>query len=385
VKNRIRVAWVCTPLLYGIGGTWKHLTNWAASLDQNRFEAALFFGPVRADQAAPIREHFQRFRNLTVRAVEGLFPVRHWPIVGVKNLRSALEGWRPDIIHSIYIQSDFLGALARPASTRAHISSWESDPELWLTKGWKKPFYKLGFEICRKYIDHFVVLSSHLREAGIRDLHIPTSRISVIPIGLPAKEFPPRAYPELLLPLTTPRIGVISRLDPGKLVHMTVQAATQILKEFPDARFIIVGDGTERERLQRMAEELGIAGKMEFPGWRNDVPRLLAGMDVFVFTSTSEGLPVAVLEAQAAMVPTVSTRIGGVPDVITHGDNGLILEETTPKSIAESVLRLLRDPVLARSLAVHGRHKFERTYTIEHEMGALQDLYQRFCDTQGRR
>ncbi len=149
----------------------------------------------------------------------------------------------------------------------------------------------------------------------------------------------------------------------------------------PDARFIVVGgpDAFMPEyaaELKALAQELGLAESLSFLGDRNDVPRLLSGLDVFVWLSRDEGMPHVISEAGAACLPVVATRDNGSEQQITHGETGLFVPHESPTQVAFAITRLLQDQVLARRLGQHLRHKVEREYSAEALVPKWQALFE---------
>ena len=130
-----------------------------------------------------------------------------------------------------------------------------------------------------------------------------------------------------------------------------LHAATVVSREFRTVKFLLIGDGAERARLEVMTAELGLSKTVLFLGRRNDVPRLLACCDLFVLPSSAEGLPNSVLEAMAAGLPVVATRVGGIPEIIDDGASGLLVAPRDPQSLAAAILQLLANEEFARQLA----------------------------------
>jgi glycosyltransferase involved in cell wall biosynthesis len=147
----------------------------------------------------------------------------------------------------------------------------------------------------------------------------------------------PRADP--LLRDGVPLIGTVARLKPEKGVRYFVEAAARIAKLHPEARFLVIGDGPERDALSALASRLGVP--VWFLGARGDVPEFVGFLDVFVLPSLSEGTPLVTLEAMSAGVPIVATNVGGVPYQITDGRDGLLVPPRDPEAIATAVLRLI--------------------------------------------
>jgi len=152
-------------------------------------------------------------------------------------------------------------------------------------------------------------------------------------------------------------IGTVGSVTKEKGHAYLLEAAPRVIEKFPEAVFLTVGDGRERESLERMAGKLGIRNRAIFTGMRKDIPEILSVVDVFVLPSLNEGLPMALLEAQAARVPTVATRVGAIPKVVEDGVTGILIPSRDPAAIARAISRILSDKRVALEMARKG---FER-------------------------
>jgi glycosyltransferase involved in cell wall biosynthesis len=131
------------------------------------------------------------------------------------------------------------------------------------------------------------------------------------------------------------------------------EAARRVLQERPDATFVLAGDGESRDRLQRAATDM-LGDRVRFLGWVDDLPSLYAAFDVVALTSRLEGTPVALIEAAAAGKPVVATNVGGVSEVVRHGNTGLLVPPKDPVAVATNVLTLLDDPEGAARMGEEG-------------------------------
>ena len=140
---------------------------------------------------------------------------------------------------------------------------------------------------------------------------------------------------------------------------------------------MIVGEGPDRPRLEEEIEALGLSGRVRLAGERRDVPELLAAADVFVLPSASEGLPVSVLEAMAAGLPVIASRVGGVPEQVSDGETGLLVEPGDPSDLTAALDRLIADPSLRRRLGAAGRARAEQAFDLDPFRRAHVELYSR--------
>ena len=188
----------------------------------------------------------------------------------------------------------------------------------------------------------------------------PARKVRVIPNGVDVERFRPRPRDpvrceELGIPGHAPVAGIVAALRPEKNHRLFLDVARRVHGEIPAARFLIVGDGPEREDLERYAAELGIAGAVRFAGTRHDVPEMLSLMDVFILTSTMEANPVSILEALACRKPVVATDVGSVSETVLDGQTGYLAPPGDARTIADRVAGLLQDPAHADRLGRAGR------------------------------
>ena len=166
-------------------------------------------------------------------------------------------------------------------------------------------------------------------------------------------------------------VGTTASLTPRKGHADLLDAASRVTRAHPRTRFVIVGDaeGPEGqpyvEGLRARATAAGLGEHVVFTGWRSDVARVLHGLDVFVLPSHNEGLPRAVLEAMAASLPVVATRVGGTADLVMDGVTGLLVPPGAPLALATAIGRLLEDRALAGSMGEAGRRRVEAAFSVE--------------------
>ncbi len=162
-----------------------------------------------------------------------------------------------------------------------------------------------------------------------------------------------------------------------------VEAASAITREFPNARFVLVGDGALRKKFEARIAGSGLSKHFLFLGRRNDVPRILASCDLAVLPSKAEGLPNAVLEYLAAGLPTVATRVGGNAEIIEDGKTGLLVPPQDPARLAEAVLRLLREPGFADGLGKNGRAYVASEFSYRKMIESTDRLYTELLRARG--
>jgi glycosyltransferase involved in cell wall biosynthesis len=179
-----------------------------------------------------------------------------------------------------------------------------------------------------------------------------------------------------------PRAVLVSRLIPQKRVDRFLEALARARREVPALRGLVVGDGPERGPLERKAEELGVRAAVEFLGVRDDVRPLLSASDVLVLSSDDEGFPNVVLEAMEASRPVIATDVGDVRDVVRDGETGWVVPPAA-EVLAERLVRIARDPALARRMGVAGRTRLETRYGLAVLASNLLGVYRDLAGKEG--
>jgi glycosyltransferase involved in cell wall biosynthesis len=168
-------------------------------------------------------------------------------------------------------------------------------------------------------------------------------------------------------------VGSVARLDPVKDLGTLLSAFRRLAADREDARLILVGDGPERERLEASAREGGLAGRVHFLGARDDVRRLLPALDVYVNSSTYEGVSLTIVEAMATGLPVVATRVGGTPEVLEHGVNGRLVPAGGAEALGAALQELAGSDDARRRLGAAARETVERRFRFDD----MRDTYAR--------
>ena len=175
----------------------------------------------------------------------------------------------------------------------------------------------------------------------------------------------------------------------GEAARVVLRPAALVHRQSPQCRYLIVGDGPRRAALQTLAGELGLAGVVHFLGAGDDVPQLLALMDVFVLTSKMEANPVSILEAMASGKPVVATRVGSVPETVLDGRTGCLAAPGSADEVAAKILELLCDPVRAKAMGQAARQEVVAHWSIQRMVEGYQamlaGIYQRKAEKRGAR
>jgi len=172
----------------------------------------------------------------------------------------------------------------------------------------------------------------------------------------------------------------VARIAPQKNHALLLKAFAQGPASDPNAHLVLVGEGALREQLEQQAKNLGVAGQAHFLGLRADIPDVLGAMDVFVLSSDYEGNPLSVMEAMASGLPIVSTAVGGVPNLIESGKEGLIVQPGDVQGLSNAMASLLRNREARQSLGMAGARRARKNYDVPRMVQAYEELYENLVD-----
>jgi glycosyltransferase involved in cell wall biosynthesis len=301
---------------------------------------------------------------------------------------------RPQLVHARSAKARFLAPLAarlaRVPVTLQTVHGWSFNNAV----DRRRPLFIQLERLARKLCDATVLVSQQdltegvslgvLSPAGVAGGEAVVIRSGIdlgalAPLG-PAARRAVRAVEGVLD--ARPVISLVQRLSPPKTPLVFVHALPRILAERPDAAVWIVGDGPLRAAADAAVAATGLGARVRFLGLRKDVPDLVSASDVTVHSSLREGLPRVVLEALAVGTPVVATRVGGVPDAIADGVNGLLVPPEDPAALAAAVLATLADPAAAARRATAGRAAV-LPFSAHRMLDEQHALYQRLLARRG--
>ncbi len=192
--------------------------------------------------------------------------------------------------------------------------------------------------------------------------------------GISTGVFSPRPDPGNLVP----NLLCLGRLVPAKGQHVLLEAVARLRDSGTTFRLTVVGDGPDRQSLERRATELGLAESVEFTGavGQDEVHRYYDCADIFVLPSFAEGVPVVLMEAMAKEIPVISTRITGIPELIQHDRSGLLVSAADAQALADAIQRLIDDPELRKRLGAEGRKKVLDEYDLEKNIQGMIEFFE---------
>ena len=369
-RDRFRILYLIDDLT--LGGAQRALLSQAAALDRERFEVHVASLELRP--GGPLAQSFREagiavHTLTTVGEPLGLAPLR---------LRALVTSLRPDVVHTHLARAGIAGRIVARSrrvphvvSTLHHLSDW-TERRLHPMRILDRATLPLADRICAvsdAVRDAVASMSPALRERTVtlrngvvlEDFQIPEGGRAAARarLGLAPADFV---------------VGTVGRLEPSKGIETLLRAAAKASTRAPMLQLLIVGDGSDRWRLEELTRALQISSWVTFTGSRADVPRFLAAADLFACPSRSEGLGLAAIEALAAGLPVLASHAGGLPEIVEDRVSGRLLPPDAPEEWADAIAHAATHPESLepwRRAAARRAHAF----SIESSTAALERLY----------
>jgi glycosyltransferase involved in cell wall biosynthesis len=381
-ERLVRVV-VMVDTLVEPGGAERLAVENAVLLNPHRFERSFCITrwDDRLEHEEPARSLLRRLRDADVRVIK-------IPRSSKRNVRAwwplfhTLRDDRTDVLHAHMFGSNvwgtILGRLARVPVVVAHEHNWAYD------KSGLRPF--LDREIVARFCTTFVTVSEASRQLMIEHEGIDSRNIVVIANGVASRTRGDgaRVRRELGIPKHAPVVGSVGNLRAEKAYEVLIRAAVRLRSIVgPEVKVLVAGEGPQRAALERLVDECGVGGTVVLLGMRSDVPDLLAALDVAVCTSDYEGSPLTVMEYMEAGLPVVATRVSGVVDVVSDGENGLLVPPRDSEALAVATAQLLGNASERAKLGRRGRELRRELWSLDTWIRRIEELYERLLASCG--
>ncbi len=381
--SRARIVLLIDSL--GMGGAERLLTIYLQHFDTAHFEPRVCVLQIR--QNNPLSAEIQRL-GIPV----DLVPVRHLrDPLGVPHLVRYLRHQNVDLLHTQLEFSDTLGSIAAKIVGIPTVSTLHTfdDPP----KGSRTYLrLKLRWWVLNHFCDRVIAVSEGIRQHHIRVGGLAPEKVVTIHNGIDLSRFTSPTSTDcqagrqaLGIPPGAPLLTTIAVLRLAKGLQYMIEALPAILEAVPETRYLVVGSGDHENTLKELAESTGVAERVIFAGTRHDVPNLLALSDVFVLPTLGEALPTVLAEAMAAQKPIVASSVGGVPEMVEPGRNGLLVPPADPASLADACLQLLQNTDRARAMGRAGGEIVKQCFNVRQQGQHLAELYQELLTNQNGR
>ena len=364
--HKTKIAFVIDQL--GTGGTERQLKLLAEGLDRDRFDPSLYL--LRGERDHPMKPAGAPCRVLGIQSIGSLDGLRK-----IWSFSRILHAEGCHVVHTFFQDAALCGAIAGRLARADRILVSIRDMLFWADSASLRPL-RLAVKL-----SHGVIVNSK----AVRDKVVPITGkkpVHIIPNGietgngyLETSEAKQWVAEEFGLDPDVPVVVMVSNCNRAvKRVDLLIEAAPLVLKE-KKVNFLIVGDGHLRPGLERRAAELGVTGNVVFAGSRNDVPSILAGSDIFVNASDSEGFSNSLMEAMRAGLAIVVSDVEGNVELIEEKINGLYFTPGSYYDLARNILYLLKNTDTSRYLSLQAQKFVENNFSMISMVNSYEDIY----------
>ncbi len=347
IHEPIRVMRIIARL--NIGGPSIHVSLLTAGLNDGDFESILVTGTVSEDEG-----------DMSYLADKlGVPPVfvgslqreislgKDW--AALRELIKLLRDYKPHVVHTHTAKAGMLGRMAA-LLTRCPVIVHTFHGHVFSGYfGWLKTSLFIWVErVMAWWSSRILTISAGLKDDLVSYRIAPARKIDIVPLGLRLTDFaeaanqPGGLRAELGCSPDVALVGIVGRLVPIKNHDLFLTAADRVRRTTPNVEFVIVGDGEEREHIEQAVNKLELTDCVHFLGWRQDLPMIYADLNAVVISSNNEGTPVSLIEAMAARVPVVATKVGGIPDLLDGGRLGKLVPAKDAEALAGAIIEVIQ-------------------------------------------
>lgn len=356
----------------GVAGTENHLLTLLPGLHERGLDVRLI---VLAEPERPMDGYAQQMSALGVPTET--MPIHRDVEYGlVGRLAARLRAERPDAVHTHLIHADWHGVVAaRRAGVRRIFWSGHNDD----------PFRRrLPIRLIQAYlwrrITAGIAISEAVRQFMIRVELAPPRKVHTVHYGLdPARILPAQDEHTFLRALGIPDnalvVGSVCRLIEQKGLTYALDAFARLCGQYPDAHYVIIGDGPLRQELESRIEALGLGGRAHLAGWRSDAAGLMRAFDVFLMPSVWEGFGLVVLEAMAAQLPVIASSVSALPEIVVDGETGILTPPGDVPALTAALGRMLADGAKREGMGSAGLVRLEGNFSVQRMIDATQTVY----------
>ena len=284
--------------------------------------------------------------------------------------RSTVRAFEPDIVHVHRVADSITNLLWYWGIKNLFVSTWGSDVIDDYSAEIRTSLYR-RFMFKQAQV---ITATSHFLAEVTR--HYTDKEVHVVPFGVDCQLFRPT---ERINTTTAVTLGFVKHLKLKYGPEHLIRAMGLVVDRHPQTRLLMAGSGELRSPLEKLTGQLGLTRNVSFLGAieHRQVPELLRNVDIFVMPSIREEFGVAAVEAQAMEIPVISTRVGGVPEVVLDGETGILIEPGDSEQLAQAILTLIENPALRRQMGKRGREHVLANYRWEDNAALMENLYQR--------
>jgi glycosyltransferase involved in cell wall biosynthesis len=369
-----------------VGGPALHVAYLTTGLADRGYETTLVAGTLaRGEESMATVAEARGVKIETLPALHREIGLLH-DAQAILRLARLIRQERPTILHTHTAKAGAVGRIAAVLAGTARPPIIVHTFHGHVLRGYFNPFTTFAFRMLERWLARvttaLIAVSPEVRDDLVR-LHVaPASKFTIIRLGIELEE---RTDTDEETRRETRRqlgmapdafvVGWVGRMTAVKRTDDVIRALRGLVGRGVDAYLCLVGDGPDREHLERYAHELGVVKRCLFLGYQEDVSQFYGAMDALILPSMNEGTPVSVIEALAAQRPAVATRVGGTPDVIRDGVDGFLVEVGDVDALSDRLAELAADPERRARMGADGRERVLGRYAVERLVDDIDRLY----------
>lgn len=289
---------------------------------------------------------------------------RPYDIIFLLKLLHLISKEKVKLIHSHLLITDIYGWLAAKLSRIPIVITIHGKSLL----NWKHG--NRVFRFVAKRSNKIITVSNSIKDEIVKKLTLPLDNFITIYNGIDLSRFRDMTQDLTLkrhinIEPTSLMVGSIGGLRPVKDYGTLLESMPIVIQEFPEAKFVIVGDGPLKESLELKVKSSKLEKNVTFLGWRRDIPQILSDFDIFVLSSLTEGISISILEAMAMGKPVVATDVGGNPEVVEDDKTGFLAPQGDFQGLANAIIKLLKDKELREAMGRSGRRRVEEKFSLQ--------------------
>jgi glycosyltransferase involved in cell wall biosynthesis len=377
-----------------MGGPALHVSYLTAGLRERGYETILVAGSV--GQGEQSMAYVAEELGVPVMTIPHLHreisPVRD--LLATVRLARIIRAEQPAILHTHTAKAGAVGRVAALLAGRRRPPIIVHTFHGHVLRGYFGRFRTGDFRLLERWLAHvtdaLVAVSPEVRDELVGFGVAPASKFRVIRLGIElderlARDGAARAETRRVMGIADDRfvVGWIGRMTAVKRTDIVLRSFRQLRDDGVNAVLCMVGDGPDRRTVEDLARELGVMRECLFPGYQEDVGPFFAAFDVFVLPSGNEGTPVTAIEALASGCPVVATRVGGLPDVVTDGEDGFLVEPGDVEGLSARLARLAGDQGLRARMGAAGRERMRGRYAVDRLIDDIDRLYRDLLERKG--
>lgn len=372
--RKIKVLYIFNHLRYG--GAEVGLLTTLKNLKRNSFDWTV----VSLEKKGAIGEEIEQ---LGAKVIYLNSEARLFNLFLVKKIVEILNKEKPDIVHTSLFYANFFGRIASLFKASPVVIAEERSM---YTE--KRVYHVIIDRVLSYFTDKIIVCSNSVLNFTVKQEGIKKDKFCLLYNAVDAERFDiPQTKEELRREYGFQEeqfiIGTVGSLIPKKGHRFLLEAMYEVCKDIPAFKLLVIGEGGCEKELRDLVKSRNMGDKVEFLGARKDVPQFMKMMDIFVLASLQEGFPRTLIEAMYAGLPVIASNISGIPEIISHRENGFLIPPGDPAAIRDSALALYRDSKLLLKMGVNARRKIMSGYLPGQYVQKLEQLYLRLLERKG--